>query len=173
MWSNVKYFPKVWSLVWCVANHMLFLLLVLFFQLTYCVDCRDLNEDRRARLREIELKAVQYQDELECGQRTLKSGWSIQQQVEHYRRKLLRKVRCENFVPSQCISSSSVSIHFHLGWCVGLSFICHMFLGYRLDDRGLIPSGCWEFFSKPSRPERLCGPPSLLSNGYQGLFPWG
>lgn len=54
-------------------------------------DVRDLNEDRRARLREIELKAVQYQDELECGQRTLKSGWSIQQQVEHYRRKLLRK----------------------------------------------------------------------------------
>ncbi|XP_021941946.1 U2 snRNP-associated SURP motif-containing protein [Zootermopsis nevadensis] len=54
-------------------------------------EARDLNEDRRARLREIELKAVQYQDELECGQRTLKSGWSIQQQVEHYRRKLLRK----------------------------------------------------------------------------------
>ncbi|GFG39613.1 hypothetical protein Cfor_02887, partial [Coptotermes formosanus] len=54
-------------------------------------DVRDLNEDRRARLREIELKAVQYQDELECGQRSLKSGWSIQQQVEHYRRKLLRK----------------------------------------------------------------------------------
>ncbi|PNF24766.1 U2 snRNP-associated SURP motif-containing protein [Cryptotermes secundus] len=54
-------------------------------------DVRDLNEDRRARLREIELKAVQYQDELESGQRTLKSGWSIQQQVEHYRRKLLRK----------------------------------------------------------------------------------
>jgi hypothetical protein len=59
---------------------------------SHSVTCRDLNEDRRARLREIELKAVQYQDELECGQRTLKSGWSIQQQVEHYRRKLLRKV---------------------------------------------------------------------------------
>ncbi|PSN54653.1 hypothetical protein C0J52_01081 [Blattella germanica] len=45
-------------------------------------EARDLNEDRRARLREIELKAVQYQDELECGQRTLKSGWSIPQQAE-------------------------------------------------------------------------------------------
>ncbi|KAJ9581860.1 hypothetical protein L9F63_003791, partial [Diploptera punctata] len=54
-------------------------------------DARDLNEERRAKLREIELKAVQYQDELESGQRSLKSGWSIQQQVEHYRRKLLRK----------------------------------------------------------------------------------
>ncbi|XP_049858071.1 U2 snRNP-associated SURP motif-containing protein [Schistocerca gregaria] len=54
-------------------------------------ESRDLNEERRARLREIELKAVQYQDELECGQRSLKSGWTIQQQVEHYRRKLLRK----------------------------------------------------------------------------------
>jgi hypothetical protein len=32
--------------------------------------------------------------------------------------------------------------------------------------------GCWEFFSKkPPRPERLWGPPSLLSNGYQRLFP--
>jgi hypothetical protein len=46
-------------------------------------------------------------------------------------------------------------------------------LGYGLDDRGSILGGCWEFFSKPPRPERLCGPPSLLSNGYQGLFPWG
>jgi hypothetical protein len=49
-------------------------------------------------------------------------------------------------------------------------------LGYGLDDRGSrdrFPAGGWEFFSSPSRPERLCGPPSLLSNGYQGLFPWG
>lgn len=52
---------------------------------------RDFNEERRAKLRDIELKAVQYQDELECGDRSLKTGWTIQQQVEHYRRKLLRK----------------------------------------------------------------------------------
>jgi hypothetical protein len=40
-------------------------------------------------------------------------------------------------------------------------------LGYGLDDRD------WEFFSSPPRPKRLWGPPSLLSNGYHGLFPWG
>jgi len=36
-----------------------------------------------------------------------------------------------------------------------------------------IPGGGWEFLSSPPRPERLLGPPSLLSNGYQGLSPWG
>jgi hypothetical protein len=48
-------------------------------------------------------------------------------------------------------------------------------LGYGLDDRGSrvrFPAGGWELFSSPPRPERLWGPPSLLSNGYQALFPW-
>ncbi|XP_065220157.1 U2 snRNP-associated SURP motif-containing protein isoform X2 [Planococcus citri] len=49
------------------------------------------REDRRAKLREIEVKVMQYQDELESGKRSLKGGTSIHQQVEHYRRKLLRK----------------------------------------------------------------------------------
>lgn len=31
------------------------------------------------------------QDELESGRRTLKSGMTIQVQVEHYRKKLIRK----------------------------------------------------------------------------------
>ncbi|KAJ8670800.1 hypothetical protein QAD02_002059 [Eretmocerus hayati] len=52
---------------------------------------RDYNEERRVRLREIEVKAMQYQDELESGRRTLKSGMTIQAQVEHYRKKLIRK----------------------------------------------------------------------------------
>jgi hypothetical protein len=30
----------------------------------------------------------------------------------------------------------------------------------------------WEFLSSPPRPQRLWSPLSLLSNGYQGLFPW-
>jgi hypothetical protein len=50
-------------------------------------------------------------------------------------------------------------------------------LGYGLDDRGsrfrFPAGGGWEFFSPPPRPERLWGPPNLLSNGYQELFPWG
>jgi hypothetical protein len=38
---------------------------------------------------------------------------------------------------------------------------------------GSNPDRDWEFFSSPPRPDRLWDPPSLLSNGYQGLFPWG
>jgi hypothetical protein len=47
-------------------------------------------------------------------------------------------------------------------------------LGYGLDDRGFESRKVgWEFFSSPPRLDRFWGPPSLLSNGYQGLFPWG
>ncbi|RZF47241.1 hypothetical protein LSTR_LSTR004950 [Laodelphax striatellus] len=53
------------------------------------MDMRD--DTRRAKLREIEVKVMQYQDELESGKRNVKSGWSIPQQVQHYRRKLVRK----------------------------------------------------------------------------------
>jgi hypothetical protein len=45
--------------------------------------------------------------------------------------------------------------------------------GWRLDGRGVgvrIPVGAKIFFS-PRRPDRFWDPPSLLSNGYQGLSP--
>jgi hypothetical protein len=47
--------------------------------------------------------------------------------------------------------------------------------GYGLDDLmigGSSPGRSLEFFSSPPRPDRLWGPPSLLSNGYEGPFTW-
>lgn len=52
-----------------------------------------LNEIKRSKLREIEVKTMQYQDELESGTREIKTGWTLPQQVEHYRKKLLKRVR--------------------------------------------------------------------------------
>ncbi|CAB0013680.1 unnamed protein product, partial [Nesidiocoris tenuis] len=55
--------------------------------------CRDLQEElRRAKLREIEVKVMQYQDELESGKRALKAGFTVPEQIEHHRKKLLRKL---------------------------------------------------------------------------------
>jgi hypothetical protein len=38
---------------------------------------------------------------------------------------------------------------------------------------GSIPDRGREFIFSAARPDRLWGPPILLSNGYQGFFPWG
>jgi hypothetical protein len=56
---------------------------------------------------------------------------------------------------------------------IACSFLAHLlsWLGYGMNVRGSIPGRNWEFFCSPPRPERLWGQPSLLSNGYQGLFP--
>uniref|UniRef100_A0A671YL86 Zgc:163098 n=1 Tax=Sparus aurata TaxID=8175 RepID=A0A671YL86_SPAAU len=51
-----------------------------------------MSESKRKRLRELEVKVVKIQDELESGKRPRKTGMSLQQQVEHYRNKLLQKV---------------------------------------------------------------------------------
>jgi hypothetical protein len=42
-------------------------------------------------------------------------------------------------------------------------------ISYELDDLALIPGRGKIFFSSPQCPDRLYGPPSLLSNGYRGL----
>uniref|UniRef100_A0A667YXS8 U2 snRNP-associated SURP motif-containing protein n=1 Tax=Myripristis murdjan TaxID=586833 RepID=A0A667YXS8_9TELE len=52
----------------------------------------EMNEEKRTKLREIEVKVMKFQDELESGKRPKKPGQSIQEQVEHYRDKLLQKV---------------------------------------------------------------------------------
>lgn len=62
-----------------------------FDSFEYSEGTRDFDEEKRLRLREVELKTVQYQDELESGQRNLKSGWTVAQQCEHYRRKLMKR----------------------------------------------------------------------------------
>jgi len=38
---------------------------------------------------------------------------------------------------------------------------------------GSSPGRGWEFFPSPQRPDRLWGPPNILSNGYGELFPRG
>ncbi|XP_041865315.1 U2 snRNP-associated SURP motif-containing protein isoform X2 [Melanotaenia boesemani] len=50
-----------------------------------------MSESKRKKLRELEVKVMKIQDELESGKRQRKSGMSIQEQVEHYRNKLLQK----------------------------------------------------------------------------------
>uniref|UniRef100_A0A3B4TQF7 U2 snRNP-associated SURP domain containing n=1 Tax=Seriola dumerili TaxID=41447 RepID=A0A3B4TQF7_SERDU len=51
----------------------------------------EMNEEKRTKLREIEVKVMKFQDELESGKRPKKPGQSIQEQVEHYRDRLLQK----------------------------------------------------------------------------------
>lgn len=51
------------------------------------------EDERRTILREIEVKTMQYQDDLEAGRRSLKPGYTLNEQVHHYRKKLIKKVK--------------------------------------------------------------------------------
>ncbi|XP_051543430.1 U2 snRNP-associated SURP motif-containing protein isoform X2 [Myxocyprinus asiaticus] len=51
----------------------------------------ELSESKRTRLRELEVKVMKFQDELESGKRLRKSSITLQQQVQHYRNRLLQK----------------------------------------------------------------------------------
>jgi len=51
--------------------------------------------------------------------------------------------------------------------------LCGVAPGCGLNDRGFGSRREVGVFSSPPRPDRLWGPPSLLSNEYERLFPWG
>uniref|UniRef100_A0A8C7LI17 Zgc:163098 n=2 Tax=Oncorhynchus kisutch TaxID=8019 RepID=A0A8C7LI17_ONCKI len=51
----------------------------------------EMSESKRSRLRELEVKVMKFQDELESGKKPRKSGLNMQKQVAHYRNKLLQK----------------------------------------------------------------------------------
>jgi hypothetical protein len=70
-------------------------------------------------------------------------------------------------------SYSMLHIYVYIYVCIGSwdSAVC-IATGYRLDDQGVrvrVPAGA-KIFSSPQRPDRLWGPPSLLSNGYRELL---
>jgi len=84
---------------------------------------REMNEERRGKLREIELKVMTYQDQLESGERSVKANCSISQQIEHYRKKLLRKVEPTFRRQQQYFFKASESF---LAWIKnGLNYIFH------------------------------------------------
>jgi hypothetical protein len=80
------------------------------------------------------------------------------------------------FTVKSCFSSSPSSlcggpslVRMSRGSVVGIA------IAYGLDDRGFgfrIPVASRIFIS-PYHPDRLCGPPNLLSKGRRGLFPRG
>merc|ERR1712228_935912 len=65
------------------------------------------DEERRAILREVEVRVMQYQDELESGRKSVKSGWTVAEQVEHYRRKVMKKTVAEQETPKRGRSPSA------------------------------------------------------------------
>ncbi|XP_061658286.1 U2 snRNP-associated SURP motif-containing protein isoform X1 [Syngnathoides biaculeatus] len=65
-----------------------------------------MSETQRKKLRELEVKVMKFQDELESGKKQRKTGISIQEHVEHYRNKLLQKEFEKDDQPEQSTSKS-------------------------------------------------------------------
>jgi hypothetical protein len=65
-----------------------------------------------------------------------------------------------------------------MAWCLvkaqgQLYLLPVQLLVYVLGDWGSTAGSGWEFFSSPQRSDRFWGPPSPLSNGYQGALSLG
>ncbi|XP_034478754.1 U2 snRNP-associated SURP motif-containing protein [Drosophila innubila] len=58
------------------------------------------SDEMRQKLREIEVKVMQYQDEMESGKRRLEPGWTLPEQVEYYRKRLLKRTSPTDSVDS-------------------------------------------------------------------------
>jgi hypothetical protein len=90
-----------------------------------------------------------------------------------------KSVNCWTRGRHRCYDSTitcDFNVKYLLDYCKSRDSSVGVALGYELDYRGSrvrFPAGSWEFFSSPPRPERLWGPSSLLSNGYQGLLQCG
>jgi hypothetical protein len=71
------------------------------------------------------------------------------------------------FVTSSLCMRDVWLLRFQLRRC--LYFCCFLLCSIYNQNDVLV----WEFFSSTPCPDRLWSPPSLLSNGYRGLYPWG
>jgi hypothetical protein len=89
------------------------------------------------------------------------------------------------FMVLYLVKHKDKSVHNHRKWCDAIeSLLLHLYqsgagraqwysAGLRSGWSGVPSPGKGGKFLSSSRPARLWAPPSLTSNGYQGLFPWG
>jgi hypothetical protein len=79
----------------------------------------------------------------------------------------------KNLVVWICIKNYQINLILVLTYSVSrCSSVC-IVSAYGPGDRASMPEKGGGFFFYPLRPDRLWGPPSLLYNGYRGLFPRG